>query len=183
MKSKYMLSAVLVVFALLSVACAAQEAVDEPGNVTESPSMSTDAATDPEQESEADMSPTGAVEVDGTAVIPATGPEVAGLPDDPGEMTRVLIAAGATVDLGDTVEMESVSVPGQIFLIDGEEVQIFSYASAQELEVQISQLPEGDNPEDAPHFFQMGTMLVRYTGRDPGVRDLLEDVLGAQAVR
>jgi hypothetical protein len=96
-------------------------------------------------------------------------------------MLRVLRTAGATVELGDAVENELLSISGQSVMINGEEVQIFTYASAEELETVASQVADEGDPEDEPHFYKLGNMLVRYIGSDPGVRDLLEDVLGAQA--
>ena len=94
---------------------------------------------------------------------------------------RVLTAAGATLELGDTVENDYLTVPGQILNIDGEEVQIYTYNSAEDVDLQASQIPETADPEDRPHVYRMGRMLVLYTGGDPGVLDLLEDVLGARA--
>ena len=124
---------------------------------------------------------TPATEAGGSAGIPQTGPGDAGVPDDLDEVIRVLIETGATVELGDVVEQEGVSLPGHILMINGEEVQIFTYESAEKLEAQASQLADTDDPEDEPHFYKLGNMLVRYVGSDPGMRDLLEDVLGAQA--
>ena len=46
---------------------------------------------------------------------------------------RVLRETGATVELGDPVEEDRLSVPGQIIRINGEEVQIFTYNSVEEL--------------------------------------------------
>lgn len=154
---KYKIVLFTVLLALLSAGCAPQN-----------PTVATDDGTAPEGAS-------------GTAVIPETGPGDAGVPDDINELIRVLRETGATVELGEAVEQESLSVPGQIITINGEEVRIFTYASAEELEAQASQLANLDDPEGEPHFYQLGNMLVQYAGRDTGVRDLLEDVLGAQA--
>ena len=208
MKNRFVLLTVLLALALLSAACAAQDATSEAGDATMLPTLSTDVGTATEDAAEAAVSPTEAPE-DGTATpeageadttptvvtssrtpasdataqpgVPQTGLGEAGLPDDVDELMRVLRTAGATVDLGDAVTNELVSVPGQILRINGEELQIFSYESAEVLEAQATQLTDDQDPEDEPEFYKLGTMLVRYAGRDPGVRDLLEDVLGAQA--
>jgi hypothetical protein len=203
MKNKFVLLNILVVLALFLAACAAQqEATQGSGAVTALPTSapgSTLASSAPTEETGgAAMTPTGAVESpastqgaeggavipqtgDGGAVNPQAGPGDAGLPDDLDEVMRVLTAAGATLELGDTVENDYLTVPGQILNINGEEVQIYTYDSAEDVDLQASQIPDTTDPEDRPHVYRMGRMLVIYTGGDPGVLDLLEDVLGARA--
>ena len=131
----------------------------------------------------ADTTPTVSAEnwtpsqgVDGTAVIPQTGLGDAGLPDDFDEVIRVLQETGVTVELGDTVEQDFASVPGQSILINGEEVQIFTYGSVEDLDLQAYQLLEEGASEEEPHFYKLGNMLVFYAGKDTLVRDLVEDV-------
>lgn len=195
MKNKFVLLNILLVLALFLAACAAQgEATQGSGAVTaqptsvpsSTPASATSAPT--EEPSGAAMTPTGAVEStaptqggEGGAIIPQTGPGDAGLPDDLDEVMRVLNATGATLKLGDTVENDYLSVTGQILSINGEEVQFYTYNSAEDVDLQASQIPDTADPEDRPHVYLMGRMLVFYTGGDPGVRDLLEDVLGARA--
>lgn len=168
MKNKFGLFIILMALALLSAACAPQGAATGPGEGTAMPAVSTEGSA-------------AAEGAGGTVVIPETGDSLAGIPDDLDEVVRVLRAAGASVELGEAVEQDFLQLPGKILRIDGEEVQIFTYVSAEELEVQASQLPDDGNPENEPQFYKMGNLLLRYVGRDPGVRDLLEDVLGAQA--
>lgn len=191
MKNKFVLLNILLVLALFSAACAAQEATQTSGAVTALPSSapsSTPGSSAPTDETgEAAITPTGAAATaapaQGTeegALIPQTGPGDAGLPDDLDEVMRVLNETGATLELGDAVQQDYLSVPGQILTINGEEVEIYAYNSAEDVEIQISQLPQND-PESEPHFYRLGSMLVRYAGADPAVRDLLENVLGASA--
>lgn len=124
----------------------------------------------------------------GTAIIPQTGSGVAGTPDDLDEIMRSIRETGATVEFGDTVQHDFFSVAGQTIRINGEDVQFFIYDSAEQLEAQASQVADDGGSigttmvtwEDQPHFYKLGNMLVLYVGRDPEVRDLLEDVLGAQ---
>jgi hypothetical protein len=202
MVKKFTLWTVLLVLSLFSAACAAQDTTTQEGDVTAVPVVTSDG----NMATETSITPTGAVEemptqeagdnaatptaaadgavtpeAGGTAVIPQTGLGEAGVPDDLDELIRVVRTTGASVNLGEAVELETVSIPGQALLINGEEVQVFTFESAEELEVQASQLEDEQDPESEPHFYKLGTMLVRYAGNDTLVRDLLEDVLGAQA--
>ncbi|HEX2990660.1 MAG TPA: hypothetical protein VHO49_08265 [Anaerolineales bacterium] len=203
MVKKFTLWTVLLVLSLFSAACAAQDTTNQEGDGTAVPVVTSDGSTatetsmtststveevPPTQEAgDAGTTPTvsaeGAVtpEAGGTALIPQTGLGEAGVPDNLDELIRVVRATGASVDLGEAVELETVSIPGQTLLINGEEVQVFTYGSAEDLEAQASQLADEQDPESEPHFYKLGTMLVRYAGNDTLVRDLLEDVLGAQA--
>ena len=202
MVKKFTLWTVLLVLSLFSAACAAQDTTTQEGDVTAAPVVTSDGS----MATETSITPTGAVEemptqeagdnaatptaaadgavtpeAGGTAVIPQTGLGEAGVPDDLDELIRVVRTTGASVNLGEAVELETVSIPGQALVINGEEVQVFTFESAEELEVQASQLADEQDPESEPHFYKLGTMLVRYAGNDTLVRDLLEDVLGAQA--
>lgn len=191
MRNKLALFTILLTLAFLSVACAAapDDVTSVPGESTAmSTTDSTTGSTATTEAGDAAMTPTvsaggstPAQGAGGTAVIPQTGGGNVGAPDDLDELIRVLRTAGATVELGDEVTQDFLSVSGQIIRINGEEVQIFIYNSAELLETQASQIPDDGNAENEPHFYKLGNMLVRYVGRDPGVRDLLEDVLGARA--
>lgn len=209
MKNKLVLLTILLALALFSAACAAQDTTNVPGEVTAISTVPADDGTATEEAgetvtaptgtaegeattegtAETEMTPTGAADsstpaqdtTSGTAEIPQTGAGDAGRPDDLDEVIRVLRTAGATVELGDAVEQADVSVAGQSIMINGEEVQIFTYTSAEKLEAQASQLARENDPEAEPQFYKLGNMLVRYIGSNTLVRDLLEDVLGAQA--
>jgi hypothetical protein len=211
MKNKFVLIIMLLTLALLSAACAAQDATNEPIDATTISTPSTNSVATADSTGEADMTPTGAVgdstpaqgagetstapttspdgsastpSAGGTAIIPQTGGDAgeAGIPDDLDEVMRILVETGATVEVGDAFELDAVSVPGQTIRINGEDVQIFTYPSAEQLEVEAAQVEELNPPLEEPYFYKMGTMLVRYVGTDPLVRDLLEDVLGADVV-
>lgn len=208
MKMRFVLYAALVALAVFSVSCASPDSNNQnqgagatalpttsvqEGAATESTVTAGDSAltptgsaenTTPEGSTPEGTTPEGgtpAPETGGTAVIPQTGLGSAGLPDNLDDVLLVLRETGATVNLGETVDSDEISVPGQSILINGEEVQIFTYDSAEALEMQASQLGNEPGSEEEPQFYKLGTMLVRYVGSDPGVRDLLEDVLGAQA--
>lgn len=208
MKRKSVIVIVLLALALLSAACGAQDATGEPGQATAMPTASTAEGLATDETAEASTTPTGAAagetpaqataetgttptvsadngtpatDASGTAGIPQTGPGNAGFPDDLDEVLRVLRTAGATVSLADTVESDILSVPGQIVLINNQEVEFYTYGSAEQAEAQASLVADLGDPEREQQFYRMGNMLVRYAGRDTLVRDLLEDVLGAQA--
>src|SRR5512145_205283 len=170
MKNKLVFFMVLLALTLFAAACGAQEATTEPGAATSVSTVTMDSGTATEVATEgadeAAMTPTGAADegtpsqstgetgttptasADGTAVIPQTGLGDAGLPDDVDEIVRVLIETGVTVERGDEITQDFVPVPGQSILINGEEVQIFTYGSAEELEAQVTQLLNQGDPED-----------------------------------
>jgi hypothetical protein len=202
---KYKFVIVMILLALYSASCAAQDATSPPEEVTSVPTVAPEETTATGTAGEAEMTPTGAgegatpaqataengltptadgntstQESGGAAGIPQTGPGDAGIPDNLQEAIRVLETAGATVAVGEAVQQDSVTANGRIVMINGEEVRFFSYPSAEELELEASQLAASTDPESEPRYYTMGSMLVFYGGRDPGVRDLLEDVLGAQ---
>ena len=208
MKTKLILPIALLLLSLLGTACAGQNTTSEPGDVTSVSTMVTEEAvsTDTQATDEAAATSTGATEeatsapadgedqtptasVEGTPAaetgstpgIPQTGPGDAGLPDDLDEVIRVLQTAGINVTLADPVESDVLSAPGQIVLINNEEVEFYTYETAEQAEAQASLVADLNGQEEEPQFYKMGNMLVRYVGNDTLVRDLLEDVLGAQA--
>ncbi len=112
----------------------------------------------------------------------------------PGSVTDVdslmetLRVAGASVEPGDEVEQAFFSVTGQLIKVNGADVQVFVYDTAEAMETEASQVAEdgssiGTNMVmwvDAPHFYKSGRLLALYVGQDQAVMDLLEDVLGPQ---
>jgi hypothetical protein len=194
MKNKLIPITTLLALALLSAACAGQQATNEPAEATTLPAVSgdqgpatedaTEAPTAP-AEGETNLTPTvssegGTPGTTGTAAIPETGLGNAGVPDNLDDVLLVLRETGATVDVTDPVESDVLSVPGQIVFIDNEEVEFYTYESVEAAEAQRSLVADLVNAQGQPQFYTLGNMLVRYVGSDPGVRDLLEDVLGAQ---
>ncbi len=89
---------------------------------------------------------------------------------------------------GDTIEQAFFSVTGQIIKVNGADVQVFEYGSAEAMEADASQVaPDGGAVGTSmvtwmatPHFFKAGRVLVLYVGDDAAVLDLLEPVLGEQ---
>jgi hypothetical protein len=208
MRDKIRIFTVLLALGLFAAACAGQQATNEPaegaavptasteentateeaGEATAAPTAAPEEGTATEEATEAAAEPTGAADAatsppnaGGTAGIPQTGSGDAGVPDDLPELVRALRATGASVEGGAAVQLDAVSAPGQSLIINGEEVLFFTYATAEELEIEASALAREQDPESEPKYYKLANMLVLYAGRNPGVRDLLEDVLGAQA--
>jgi hypothetical protein len=111
-----------------------------------------------------------------------------GAVEDQASLVDALRAAGAEVELGDSVEQAFFSVEGQILKVNGADIQVFEYESAEAMETESSQISEdggsiGTNMVTwvaTPHFFRSGRLLVLYVGFDAAVLDLLEDALGKQ---
>lgn len=99
-----------------------------------------------------------------------------------------LRAQGAEVELGDPIEQAFFSVTGQILKVNGKDVQVFQYESAESMDIDAAQIaPDGGSIGtsmvtwvEAPHFFKSGRVLVLYVGEDQGVIDLLKGILGEQ---
>ncbi|UCB42023.1 MAG: DUF3221 domain-containing protein [Dehalococcoidales bacterium] len=102
-----------------------------------------------------------------------------------------LRSAGATVEhetLPQVIVQDFFSVTGQVFKVNGEEVQVFEYsvqAAAEEEAVLVStdgsyigtSMPFWVAP---PHFYQAGRIIALYVGENLAVTEALETVLGTQ---
>lgn len=103
-------------------------------------------------------------------------------------LIEALRAAGATVEPGEPVDQVFFSVRGQILDVNGEDVQVFEYESADAMQADAAQVsPDGGSIGTsmvswvaAPHFYQAGRILVLYVGDDAAVMELLENALGPQ---
>jgi hypothetical protein len=155
MKSKLMMISILLALALISAACGTQAATNEPGQATAAPTVSVEDAA-------------------GTAGIPQTGP------GDLDEVLNTLRTNGATVNIADPVESDVLTVPGQIVHVNNEEVEFYTYESAEAAQADSALVADLTNPDGQPQFYRLGNMLVRYVGNNTLVRDLMVNVLGAQ---
>ena len=125
--------------------------------------------------------------VSGAPVDSAVSSESNGVEDQSG-LIEALQAADAQVEMGDSIEQAFFSVPGQILKVNGVDVQVFEYESAEAMGTEASQVSEDGssigtsmvNWVEAPHFFRSGRLLVLYVGEDAVVLDLLKGVLGKQ---
>lgn len=99
-----------------------------------------------------------------------------------------LRTAGATVELGNSVEQPFFAVSGQILLVNQTEVQVFEYETAEAMEADAS-LVASDGASVGttmiswiapPHFYKTSRIIVLYIGEETAVLDLLNQALGVQ---
>ena len=101
---------------------------------------------------------------------------------------NALQAAGATVETGDSITQAFFTPEGQMVKVNGADLQVFEYKSAEVLAKEVSQVaPDGGSIGtsmvdwiDTPHFYKAGRIIVLYVGSDQAVLDLLDKVLGPQ---
>jgi len=99
-----------------------------------------------------------------------------------------LRAAGVSVDAAGEVEQPFLSVTGKMIKLYGEDVQVFQYTSAVEMEAQAAPISRDGMAVGTrkifwvgpPHFFKQGRLLVLYVGDNDKVLKALEAVLGRQ---
>jgi hypothetical protein len=118
-------------------------------------------------------------------------PESTNLVQDYDSLVDNLRANGATVEhetLPQVVVQDFFSVTGQVFKVNGEEVQLFEYNSQSEAEAEAALVsPDGSSIGTSmpfwvasPHFYKAGRIIVLYVGDNPAVTKALETVLGTQ---
>lgn len=108
--------------------------------------------------------------------------------EDLNSLSQALSAAGATVETGDAVQQAFFTVEGKILKVNGADVQVFEYESAELMEADAAQVSvDGGSVGTSmmmwmatPHFFKSGRVLVLYVGDDAAVFDLLKGALGEQ---
>lgn len=108
--------------------------------------------------------------------------------DDKATLMTVLQAAGATVETGEPISQTFFTPEGSILTVNGADIQVFEYESAEAMEQEASQVaPDGGSIGtsmvtwiDTPHFYQAGRIIVLYVGSDDAVLGLLEKALGPQ---
>jgi len=108
--------------------------------------------------------------------------------EDWASLMAALQAAGATVDVGDSVIQDFFTPEGHILTVNGADIQVFEYADAAVMESEATQVaPDGGSIGtsmvtwmDAPHFYKTGRLIVLYIGSDTAILDLLDNVIGTQ---
>ncbi len=102
-----------------------------------------------------------------------------------------LRAIGATVEhetLPEVVVQDFFSVTGQVFKLNGEDVQVFEYDDHSKAETEAALVsPDGSSIGTSlpfwiapPHFYKAGRIIVLYVGENTAVTDALESILGKQ---
>ena len=120
-------------------------------------------------------------------VLPGAGASPAGV-QDRSSLIEALRGAGATVEPGEPVEQAFFTAKGQILKVNGADVQVFEYETAEAMEVDAVQVSlDGGTIGTsmviwvaAPHFYKAGRILVLYVGDDPAILELLEGALDPQ---
>lgn len=108
--------------------------------------------------------------------------------EDQASLLAALQAAGATATAGDTVTQDFFTPQGQIIKLNGADIQVFEYESAEAMEAEASQVaPDGGSVGtsmmmwmDKPHFYKTGRIIVLYVGSDAAIKGLLDQVIGPQ---
>lgn len=118
----------------------------------------------------------------------AQGQSRASAVTDKASLINKLRATGASVEVVGEVDQPFLSVTGTMIKLQGEDVQVFQYSSAAEMEAQAALISRDGTAVGtrkihwigSPHFFKQGRVLVLYVGQDPKVEKALEAVLGRQ---
>lgn len=121
----------------------------------------------------------------GASPAASTGPLTV---EDQAALISALEGSGATVEIGEPVSQIFFSAEGNILKVNGADVQVFEYESAEEMENEASQVSSDGGSigtsmvtwVDVPHFYKAGRIIVLYVGSDASVLDLLENALGPQ---
>jgi len=108
--------------------------------------------------------------------------------EDQASLLAGLRAAGATVEVGDTVIQDFFTPEGTIIKVNGEDVQVFEYENAEIMESEASQVtPDGSSVGtsmmmwvDDPHFYKSGRIIVLYIGSNSATLDLLGEAINPQ---
>ena len=108
--------------------------------------------------------------------------------EDQASLLNALKAAGATVEVGDSITQEFFRVEGQTVKVNEGDLQVFEYESPEAMEKDASQVaPDGGSIGtsmvswiDTPHFYKAGRIIVLYLGSDQAILDLLNKVIGPQ---
>jgi hypothetical protein len=177
MRTKYITVSTLLLLAFLLAACAGQATPNVAGAVnTAAPAVNTLAA------STAVETAAGAVET------LAASTAAQGAVQDVTSLVASLQAAGLTVESGEAVTQPFFTVPGQTIKINGQDVQVFAYETAQAMEAEASQISADAGTIGTsmpswmsdPHFYKLGNMLILYVGQDQKIIDILSNILGPQ---
>jgi hypothetical protein len=102
------------------------------------------------------------------------------------EFKDALRMDGQSVDIAGPVDQPFFSAPGQVVVVNGEDVQVFEYpdsatAAAEAAQISPDASSVGTNMMTwvaTPHFYALDRLIVLYVGDDQAVVDALNTVLG-----
>jgi hypothetical protein len=108
--------------------------------------------------------------------------------EDKASLISALQASGATVETGEPVSQAFFSPEGSIIKVNGADVQVFEYESAEAMENEAAQVSSDGGSIGTtmvtwvatPHFYKAGRIIALYIGSDAEVLDLLKAALGPQ---
>ena len=115
------------------------------------------------------------------------GPD-GGVVSDYASLVDAFRAAGAAVSPAGAVSQPFFDPRGQVLSVDGEDVQVFEFASAEEADT-VTQGISADGSSIGtnmvgwvapPDFYTAGQLIVIYVGSESGVIDTLQEAMGAQ---
>ncbi len=109
-------------------------------------------------------------------------------PSEYDSLVENIRAAGGVVTPNGEITQPFLSVEGKIIKVDGQDIQVFEYASIQVASNDAALVsPDGSSAGttmiswiSAPHFYKSGKLIVIYIGTETSVIGILENVLGAQ---
>ncbi len=111
-----------------------------------------------------------------------------GIVSDYASLVNALRAAGAAVNPAGAVSQPFFAPQGQVLSVDGEDVQVFEFASAEEADT-VSQSISADGSSIGtsmvgwvapPRFYKAGQPSVICVGSDSGVISALQAAMGSQ---
>lgn len=122
------------------------------------------------------------------AVSPTSTTESSPAVEEQAGLIAALEAEGATVEVGEPITQAFFSPQGTILKVNGQDIQVFEYPSAEAMENEASQVATDGGSigtsmvtwVDTPHFYKTGRIIVLYVGSDETVQGLLETTLGSQ---
>lgn len=178
MRTKHFLISTLLLLTFLLAACAGQATPNVSGAVnTAAPAINTLAASTAVETAVGAVNTLAASTEVQTAVV-----------QDFNSLVAALQTAGLTVETGESVTQPFFTVPGQTLKINGQDIQVFAYDTAQAMEAEAAQIaPDAGTIGTSmpswvsdPHFYKLGNMLVLYVGQDQKILDILSGFLGPQ---
>jgi len=114
----------------------------------------------------------------------------AGSGDDPEAGTSLvdqLKANGLRVESRGSIEQSFFSVPATVYAVDGDDLQVYEYASASAAETDAAKVaPNGAIGTSMPmwvappHFFRRDNVVAIYLGSSPKTIGVLRQILGQQ---